>query len=159
MKIPTEIALWIQEILLGIDGEEWGITYVTCRMSAIGKDDLERWQYSVDLIYRMLICDLMDVHGFMECHDKPSLLDEIRKVSPFQDLGGFLWNGTQIHGTKRLSALIRSYLPPPEQRDGKLDPAFIEALEKIFAENGVPWSDKPLLPIIPAGAGKAAAAS
>jgi hypothetical protein len=157
MQMPTEIALWIQEILLGLDGEEWGITYVTCRMSAIGKDDLERWQYSVDFIYRMLICDLMDVHGFMECHDKPSLLDEIRKVSPFEDLGGFLWNGTQIHGTKRLDAMIRSYFPPPEQHDRKLNPAFVEALEAIFAENGVAWSDTPLLPIRP-NAGAAATA-
>ena len=31
--------------------------------------------------------------------------------------------------------------------------SFIEALERIFAKNGVPWSDKPLLPIMPAGAG------
>ena len=154
--MPTAIALWNQEILLGLDGEEWGITYVTCKMSAIGKDDLERWQYSVDFIYRMLICDLMDVHNFMECHDKPSLLDEIRKVSPFEDLGGFLWNGTQIHGTRRLGALIRSYFPPPEQRNGTLNAAFIEALEAIFAGNGVSWSDKPLLPIIPAGAAAAA---
>jgi hypothetical protein len=33
-----------------------------------------------------------------------------------------------------------------------LNPAFIEAMEQILAENGVPWSDKPLLPIAPAGA-------
>jgi hypothetical protein len=88
MIIPSAIALWIQRILLGLDGEEWGITYVTGRMSAIPKDAFSRWQLGVDLVYRMLACDLMDVHGFMECHDKPSLLHEIRKVSPFEDLGG-----------------------------------------------------------------------
>jgi hypothetical protein len=88
-------------------------------MSAIPVDDLERWQLIVDLVYRTLACDLVAVHEFIECQDKPSLLDEIRKVSPFTNLGGFLWNGTQLHGTKRLNTLIESHFPP-QQRDGKL---------------------------------------
>ena len=65
------------------------------------------------------------------------------------DSGGFLWNGTQVSGTKRLSKLAEAHFPPPVQREDKLNPAFIEALEQIFAENGVPWSDRPLLPIMP----------
>jgi hypothetical protein len=157
MIMSPEIALWIQKTLLGLNGEEWGITYVTGRMSGISKDDVSRWQLAVDLVYRTLACDLIDVHGFMECHDKPSLFLKIRRIDPFKDLGGLLWNGTQIHGTKRLSALIESHFPSA-QLDRKLNPSFIEALEQIFAENGVPWSDKPLLPIMPNAASSEASA-
>jgi hypothetical protein len=52
----------------------------------------------------------------------------------------------------QLGKLIEAHFPPADQRDNELNPAFIEALEQIFAENGAPWSDKPLWPIAPAGA-------
>ena len=45
--------------------------------------------------------------------------------------------------------LIEAHFLSPDQRDDKLNPAFIETQEQIFAENGVPWSDRPLLPIMP----------
>jgi hypothetical protein len=64
-----------------------------------------------------------------------------------------------ISGTDRLSKLVEAHFPPPDQRDDKLNPPFIEALEQIFAENGVPWSDKPLLPIMPNAAKSDARAS
>ena len=65
------------------------------------------------------------------------------------DSGGFLRNGTQVSGTERLSKFAEAHFPPPDQRDGGLNPAFIDAPEQIFGENGVPWSEKPLLPIRP----------
>jgi hypothetical protein len=48
-----------------------------------------------------------------------------------------------------LSQLIDAHLQPHRERDNELNPSFIEALEQIFAENDVPWSDKPLLPVMP----------
>ena len=109
-----------------------------------------RWQFAADMIYRVLICDLISVDVYMECHDRASFLSAIRTVSPFVDSGGFLWNGTQVSGTERLSKLVKAHFPPPDQREDKLNPAFIEALDQIFGENGAPWSDKSLLPIMPA---------
>jgi hypothetical protein len=88
-----------------------------------------------------------------------SFLSAIRTVSPFVNSGGFLWNGTQVSGTARLSKLVEAHFPASDQRDDKLNPAFIEALEQIFADNGVPWSDKPLLPIMPKAANSKASAS
>ncbi len=35
----------------------------------------------------------------------------------------------------------------------------VEAVEQIFAENGVPWSEKPLLPIMPSGTSAAKSAA
>jgi hypothetical protein len=158
MKISTDIALWIQKCLLGLDGEDWSVGYMTDGIPTIAGHAIDRWQVGVDLVYRTLTCDLIGVDVFMECHDRTSFLHAIRRVSPYEELGGFLWNGTRVHGTKRLSKLINDNFPPRSERDDKLNPVFIEALEAIFAENGVPWSDKALLPITPAGAGKEALA-
>jgi hypothetical protein len=150
MYIPTNIALWMQQRLLGVNNEEWGIVYLASGAST-AEHRLIDWQQAVDLVDRALVCDLIDVHFFMECHDRASLLDEIRKISPYARNGGFLWNGTQIHGTERLSALIEAHFPPSWDRS-HLNSTFIEALEQVFADNGMPWSEEPLLPITPAGA-------
>jgi hypothetical protein len=64
-----------------------------------------------------------------------------------------------VWGAPRLDKLIEAHFPSPDQHEDKLNPAFIEALEQIFAENGVPWSDKPLLPIMSNAANSEAPAS
>ena len=131
------------------DGWQWGlVSFAPGEIASVPAGSEGRWQFGVDMIYRVLICDLIGVDVYMECHDRASFLSAIRTVSPFVDSGGFLWNGTQVSGTGHLSKLAEAHFPPP--RDNKLNPAFIEALEQIFPENGVPWSDKPLLPIMPA---------
>ena len=81
----------------------------------------------------------------------------IRTLNPWGDGAGF-WHATIIWGAPRLDKLIEAHFPAPDQHEDKLNPAFIEALEQIFAENGVPWSDKPLLPIIPKAANSEAPA-
>jgi len=77
-------------------------------------------------------------------------------INPYEDSGGFLWNGTQVYGTERLRVLVDAHFAPQHEHDDELNVTFIEALEQIFADNGVPWSDKPLLPIMPKVAGVAA---
>lgn len=152
MKIQTEIASWIQQSLLGVNGEYWGVGYMMDGIPDIPGGAVGRWQLGVDIIYRAMTCDLIAVQVFVECHDSDSFLRAIRTVSPYEDSGGFLWNGTQIYGTERLSKLVNAHFPSVSQIRRTLSPAFIEALERIFVDSGVPWSDKPLLPITPAGA-------
>jgi hypothetical protein len=150
MRIAKDIALWLQETLLEYDGWQWGlVSFALGEIASIPADSEARWQFAVDTIYRTLTCGLISVDVYMECHDRASFLSAIRTVSPFVDSGGFLWNGTQVSGTERLSELAKAHFPPPDQREDEPNPAFIEALEQIFAENGVPWSNKPLLPILP----------
>jgi hypothetical protein len=61
--------------------------------------------------------------------------------------------GTElIYGTEKLEALARSFFSVFSQGWDDVNPAFIEALETIFADNGAQWSDRPLLPIKPASA-------
>jgi hypothetical protein len=149
MTIPTDTALWLQGQLLGLYHEDWALGYMLDGILASAPQDTpERWQLGVDSIYRGLVCDLLAVKDFGATSDRASFLHAIRTLDPCGDGAGF-WHATIVWGAPRLNELIEAHFPPPDQREDKLNPAFIEALEQLFAENGVPWSDKPLLPIMP----------
>jgi len=159
MAIPTDVALWLQEQLLGLYNEDWPLGYVLDgNLASIPNDTPERWQLGVDLIYRGLVCDLVKVKGYGATPDRASFLDAIQTLDPWRDGAGF-WHATLIWGAPRLDKLIEAHFPAPDRHEDKLNSAFIEALEQIFAENGVPWSDKPLLPIMPNAASPQASAS
>jgi hypothetical protein len=157
MTIPTNLALWLQEQLLGLYHEDWGLVYMTSgKLASIPFDTPTRWQIGVDLIYRGLVCDLIAVKDFGATSDRASFLHAARTSCPWGDGAGF-WHATIVWGAPRLCKLIEANFPPPDQRGDELNPVFIEALEQIFAENGVSWSEKPLLAIMPDGAKTAAA--
>jgi hypothetical protein len=156
MTIPTDTAQWLQEQLLGLYHEDWALGYVLDGiLASVPPDTPERWQLGVDLLYRGLICDLVKVKDYGATSDRASFLHAIRTLNPWGDGAGF-WHATLVWGAPRVDKLIEAHFPPPDQRDDKLNPAFIEALEQIFAENGVPWSGEPLLPVMPAGSGAGA---
>ena len=151
MTILVDTALWLQKQLLGLYHEDWGLVYMTAgNLASIPFDTPVRWQLGVDLTYRGLTCDLIEVNDFGATSDRASFFHAIRTLDPWGDGAGF-WHATIVWGAPRLNKLIETHFPLPEQRDHQLNPAFIEALEQIFAENGVPWSETPLLPIMPAG--------
>ncbi len=153
MRIPNDIALWLQETLHEYDGERWGmVDFALGTLSSSPAYTVARWQLGVDVIYRTLTCGLIGVEPFLGRYDKTSFLHAIRTLSPYEhaDAAVVLWNGTRIYGTERLRKLFDAHFSPSGGYDGKLNLAFIEALEQNFAENGLPWSDKPLLPITPA---------
>jgi hypothetical protein len=153
MHMPDDVALWLQKNLSLLCEEDLSLAYFSSgKIESVPDDTPSRWQLSSDIIYRTLTCDLIAVYKFVECSDKTSFFEAIRSRGPYDDAGAVLWNATLLYGTEKLEALARSFFRVLSQgRDG-VNPAFIEALEQIFAENGVPWSDKPLLPITPVGA-------
>jgi hypothetical protein len=155
MTIPADTALWLQEQMLGLYHEDWGLVYMLYgKLTSIPDDTPERWQLGVDLIYRGLVCDLVKVKDYGATPDRASFLHAIRTLNPWGDGAGF-WHATLVWDAPRLEKLIEAHFPAPDQYQDKLNPAFIEALEQIFAENGVSWSNKPLLPIMPNAAGAA----
>lgn len=159
MRIPTDIALWLQEQLLGLYNEDWPLGYLLDGiLASVPQDTPERWQLGVDLIYRGLVCDLVKVKDYGATPDRASFLHTIRTLDPRGDGAGF-WHATLVWDAPRLNKLIKAHFPSPDQHEDKLNPAFIEALEQIFAENRVPWSDKPLLPIMPAQGASATSAA
>jgi hypothetical protein len=150
MRIPDDKALWLQGTLLEYDGWQWGAASFTFgQIASLPAGSNVRWQFAVDTIFRTLTCDLIGVDVFVECHDRTSFLNAIRSVGPFVSGGGLLWNGTQISGTERLSQLAKANFSASGERSHSLNRAFTDTLEAIFAENGVSWSEKPLLPITP----------
>jgi hypothetical protein len=169
MRIPDETALWLQDLLLGYSGECWGMAdFVLGKLDSVPQQTKARWQLGVDMVYRTVTCDLVQVEGLAGFPDLASFFHAIQILSPddksgarssngeFVYTGPDLWNASQICGTKRLFELVNAHFPPVGEIRRTLNPAFIEALEAIFAENGVPWSDEPLLPIMPANSAAAA---
>jgi hypothetical protein len=152
MQMPNDVALWLQKTLLGLDKEDWGLGYMLDgNVASAPPDTPERWQLGADMIYRTVVCNLVAVNDLGACPDKASFFQAIQTLDPHDVSGAGFWHATLVWGTERLSGLIEAYFPPRGERDSKLNPTFIAALEQIFDENGVPWSDKPLLPVTPAG--------
>ena len=150
MTIPEDIAGWLQRHLWTLCEDDLSIGhFASGKIGSVPDGTLSRWQLSVDVIYRALRCDLISVYKYIECSDETSFFQAIRSRSPYDDAGAVLWNGTLIYGTKKLEALARPFFSALSQGWDDVNPAFIEALETTFTENGVPWSDKPLLPIMP----------
>ncbi len=163
MRIPDETALWLQDLLLGYSGECSGMAdFVLGKLNSVPQHTQARWQLGVDMVYRTATCDLVHVEGLAGFPDLASFFHAIQTLGPddksgatstngeFAYTGPDLWNASQICGTKRLLELVDAHFPPVGEIRCILNPAFIEALEQIFAENGVPWSEQPLLPIAPA---------
>jgi identified by metaGeneAnnotator len=111
------------------------------------------WQFAVEFIYRLLICQLAilepvnletekDILGF--CH-------KLAKQNPFgKDNGVWYWG--EIILTKKGLDLIIKYIPEAfKEWNGKkfeLNTPFIKTLESIFIEHGVEWDENnPLFPI------------
>jgi hypothetical protein len=162
MKILSDVALWLQTQLLGLDREEWGLVYFVHRnLDSVPQYTDARWQLGVDTAYRTVTCGMVEVEGLGGFPDLPSFFQAIRTLSPDDKSGAVsstgefeytwpdLWNAAQVCGTQRLSKLVDAYFPPGGETRRTLNLAFIAALEQIFAENGVPWSEKPLLPVMP----------
>jgi len=169
MKMLTDIAHWMQGRLRRLPGDERTLVFfVHGIINSVPEGSIARWQLGVDTINRTVTCGLVGVDQLGGFPDRASFFHAIRTLSPDDASGKMifngrsrisgpgLWNGTFVYGTERLSKLIDTYFRPSNERDGELNAAFIDALEQIFAENGVPWSDKPLLPITSAATGAAA---
>jgi hypothetical protein len=153
MTLPDDIAQWLQESLLNLNVCDFSIAwFASGNIESVPDYTAARWQLSVDMLYRTIACDLILVHNFIECSDEASFLHAVRAFSPFDVEGIVLWNGTLVYASPRLDKLVGAHFSPDLERRDKLNPAFIEALEQIFAQNGVPWSDKPLLPVPPSSA-------
>ena len=89
MTIPTNTALWLQEQLLGLYHEDWGLIYMlNGNLVSIPDDTPERWQLGVDLIYRGLVCDLIKVNDFGATPDRASYLRAIQTLAPYENGAG-----------------------------------------------------------------------
>lgn len=123
-------------------------------LDSIPTGTVARWQLAVDTTYRLIQCDLIAVDDLSEAFDEQIFMQTIRTSSPYNDGAGY-WHATLIWGTDRLSKLIDAHLSVDAPEEKPTHP-LIDTVVQLFAENGVPWSDRPLLPIEPASAEAAA---
>jgi hypothetical protein len=140
---------WLQNRLRVLAVDDLSIVNFALGLSGEIPDELpNRWQFCIDMLYRTTTSKLLEIHNFVACHDLDSFYHAIRTISPFEEQGVVLWNGTLVYGTDQLIQLIGKYFPKTSGRDSRLNPAFIQELKAIFAANNVPWSDAALLPVI-----------
>ena len=124
MTIPVDIALWLQQQMLGLYHEDWALVYMTSgNLASIPFDTPIRWQLGVDLIYRGLACDLVKVKDYGATSNRASFLHAIRTLNPWGDGAGF-WHATLIWDAPRLEKLIEAHFPSPGQHEEKLKSCF-----------------------------------
>jgi hypothetical protein len=149
--MSEDVGQWVQRTLTGLNKQDSGMIYfVLGNLDSPPLYSVGRWQLGVDTVYRTVVCDLVDVNDYGAFPDRQSFFEGIRTLNPNDSSGEGFWHATLVWGTERLSELVDSFFPPALPHDNKLNPAFIEALLQIFADNGVPWLGKPLLPVMPA---------
>ena len=150
MQMSKDTGRWVQRTLLGLNQEDSGmIHFVLGNLDSPALYTLARWQLGVDMVYRTVKCGLVDVNDYGAFPDRKSFYQGIRTLNPDDSSGDGFWHATLVWGTERLSQLVDTYFQPRGERNNELNPGFLEAIEEVFAENGVPWSDEPLLPIMP----------
>ena len=134
MHIPPDIAFWLQRNLAIICEDDVSIAYVSSGVIASIPDRTEaRWQLSVDMLYRLIKCELISVLNFADCTDIPSFFSEIQSHGPdFDDQGAYVWMAIQIYGTDKLEVLMKSHLRGTVAGLGRLEPCFHQRARTSF---------------------------
>ena len=163
MKMPFSFADSLQLRLaeyLPIDRpspESWAVSM--CKVGEI--PGRREWQLAVDLFYRLLVCDLVQLwpEGYLGKADAYSFdgpLDFCQALAQqnpysFEETSRrpVPWIGPNIGMTDRLRELLKKHDMVWTKREDTwpLNEAFIEDIESIFEAHGVAWSDEPLIPI------------
>jgi len=150
VKTPIHIEQWLQRQLRMMAIDDGSCAYfISGNITSINDYTRERWQFGVDMIYRCMRSKLILVHNFAGCHDEASFFDALRTLSPYTGEGGLLWNGTLLYGSDILVEIVEKFFPPSLPHSAEINDPFGKELDDIFQQNDVPWSEKPLLPIMP----------
>jgi hypothetical protein len=48
-----------------------------------------------------------------------------------------------------LEAIVKSFFRNHDAYAATVNRGFLAAIENVFEDTGVPWSDKPLIPVVP----------
>lgn len=113
------------------------------------EEEKQCWQEGMDLIYRMMKSKLL-VRTFYKENDEshfPQLFGELSKINPYGD-EPHIWLLEQLYTTGACKALVRKYGIDRLLQE-KITEEFIEEIEQLFEEAGVPWTKEPLIPIQP----------
>ncbi|MFC0821368.1 hypothetical protein [Moraxella marmotae] len=152
MKMSIESAQQLQWFLTVLINDELSATYLS------GGDHPNTWQFSVEAVYRLKLCDLVDFDfDVLTKSDKsPDTtydgLDDfcrhLAMVDP-DDWGAdeIIWIDAQMHLTPKGRSLVEFYFKDFDS-EHEINIPFIEHLERIFAEYQAPWNEQnPSFPV------------
>jgi hypothetical protein len=148
MNIPNDIALWLQSNLRTLAEDDSSCAYfLSGNVNTVPYHTRPRWQLAVGMIYRCVRSKLTLISNFVDCDDEASFFVATRSLNPFTSEGGLLWNGTLLYGSETLTTIVEKHFSSSQAYSPDIDHDFIEELDRIFKQNGVDWSETPLLPI------------
>lgn len=148
MRMPSDIDAWLQKRLRMMAVEDGTCDeFISGEIASVDYNTAARWQLGTDTIYRCVKSGLIRVHNYAGYKDDPTFFAALQELSPFEDEGVILWIGVLLCGADALVSLVDKHFPPDLPYDPSPSQAFADELEAIFEHNGVPWSDRPLLPI------------
>lgn len=121
-----------------------------------------RWQIAVDLIYRLLVAGLICLGGNTRSSGDPrfdeqilSFCNDLAKARPaggeasiINASSGESWYRFDLCATKKNKELLQKHgLCWRKDVALPFNSNFIDEIEAIFEAGGVPWGDRPLIPI------------
>lgn len=113
------------------------------------------WQFAVEFIYRLLVCELavLEPVWFSSKKDIQTFCQSLARQNPLSEKNDAWYRGEVVLAKKGLD-LVRTHMPQAfEEWNGRpfqLNIPFMEALAAIFADYDVAWDENnPLLPVQP----------
>ena len=155
MKIPFDIALWLQFNLYLTTLDGYSPDSFLYGKEINNNSMASRWQLVVDTIYRCLTCELIYICNRIclnveDVKNKSWLINGLAYHEPFGDdffeNGITYWIGPLLCSTERCESLIDKYDIKKFEGNTVCRP-FIDEIELIFERHGVGWSENPLIPI------------
>lgn len=154
MKMSFDSAKQLQWFLNVLIDNELSATYLS------GGNHPNDWQFSVEAVYRLKLCDLVDFDFdvLTKSSESPNTtydgLDDFCRhltiVNP-NDWGAdeIIWIDAQMHLTEKGRSLVNFYFTRDNAWDEMINKEFIESLEMIFEQYGVPWNENnPTFPVM-----------
>jgi len=128
------------------------------------------WQYTVEILYRLIKCGLCKVIGMQTVdpgiwpypseHSEEAqtrlrkFISDLAQINPFdrshenfEHIGAWVW--PVLYTTELCDRLLDKYNIAAV--DSPFSESFIEEVESIFEAHGVPWSEEPLFPVRASG--------
>ncbi|WP_157160310.1 hypothetical protein [Cupriavidus sp. BIS7] len=130
-------------------------TYANALLSCSesGNADKDRWQYAVDLIYRLLISGLIcgtqniDISSEIASLRNNKYVHSLARVDPFSPDIQIEWMEWDLYSTERCRELLNKYGISPSY-DGDVVVPFMDEIEALFAQHGVSWQASPIIPVM-----------
>lgn len=151
MKIPfskVQYVQWkLQIMVFGPDDLSAG--YFVYGGPLPKKDAREDWQNTVEIIYRLLKSKLLFMVGVTDTEDIGWFYEDLKNNDPFDQYESGIWMDQLLYPSSECKALLKKY--GIDNYDAPTSKAFWDEVEALFEAAGVPWTDKPLIPIRPEG--------